>query len=136
MAEHRELDLSAHLSAWQAITSGQAQLTLSSASGGRTRALRMDFDFNGGGGFVVARRVLKREMPEEYAVRFRLRGRGPVNDLETKLVDATGLNVWRNVVSKLRPSARWKNVTIASRDIEFAWGPASGGVIRELGAIE
>jgi len=45
----------------------------------------MDFDFKGGGGFVVARpRALKQGMPEEYAVKFRLRGRGPVNHLELK----------------------------------------------------
>jgi len=136
MAVERELDLSADLSAWQAVTVGRAQLALSSASSGRAPALRMAFDFNGAGGFVVARRELKRVMPGEYAVRFRMRGRGAVNDLETKLIDATGQNVWRNVMRGLRPAARWKSVKIESRDIEFAWGPAGGGTITELGAIE
>ena len=90
------------------MTVGQAQLALSSASTGRLPALRMDFDFKGGGGFVVARRVLQRAMHEDYAVRFRLRGRGAVNDLEIKLIDATGQNVWRHVKKNLQPSARWK----------------------------
>jgi hypothetical protein len=96
----------------------------------------MDFDFKGSGGFVVARRVLKRAMHEDYVVRFRVRGHAPVNDLEIKLVDATGNNVWRAVVKGLQLSAHWKNVRIESREMEFAWGPASGGVIADLGAIE
>ncbi len=89
----------------------------------------MDFDFKGGGGFVVARRALSRPMPEEYAVTFRLRGRGAPNNLELKLVDATGQNVWRHVHKDLQPPARWKRMRVDSRDIEFAWGPSSGGRI-------
>jgi hypothetical protein len=80
-----------------------------------------DFDFKEGGGFVVARRVVQRAVYEDYAVRFRLRGRGPANDLEIKLVDATGLNVWRHMIKNLRPPARWKNMKIDSHEMEFAW---------------
>jgi hypothetical protein len=123
-------------SAWQAVVSGNAQLELSAAPAGRVPALRMDFDFKGAGGFVVARRALSRSMPEEYAVTFRLRGSGPVNNLELKLVDATGQNVWRHVQKDLRLPARWTRVTVHSRDIEFAWGPSSGGRLSTLGSME
>src|SRR6266852_3819618 len=75
-------------------------------------------DINGGGGFVVARRSLARSMPEEYAVNFRLRGRGAVNHLELKLVDATGQNVWRYVYKDLRFPLRWSAMRVDSRDIE------------------
>jgi F5/8 type C domain len=136
MAIEPAADLSADVSAWTAVTLGQAQLTLSSASAGRVPALRMDFDFKDGGGFVVARRVVQRPMHEDYAVRFRLRGRGGANDLEIKLVDGTGLSVWRHVTKSLRPPVRWKNMKIDSREVEFAWGPASGGTMTELGAVE
>ena len=44
--------------------------------------------------------------------------------------------MWRHVLKNLQPSARWKNIKIDSREIEFAWGPASGGVMTALGAIE
>ena len=67
---------------------------------------------------------------------FRLRGRGPVNNLELKLVDATGQNVWRHVQKDLRLPARWKRVTVRSRDIDFAWGPSSGGRLSTLGSME
>jgi hypothetical protein len=127
---------SAILSEWQPTASGNAKLVLSAVLAGRVAALQMDFDFKGGGGFVVARRVFKRAMPKEYAVHFRLRGRGPANNLELKLVDATGQNVWRYVKKDLRLAARWKKYRVQSREIDFAWGPSSGTDISNLGAIE
>ena len=123
-------------SEWQAVVSGNAELELSAAPAGRVTALRMDFDFKGAGGFVVARRMLSRRMPEEYAVTFRLRGRGPVNNLELKLVDAAGQNVWRHVYKDLRLPARWKRFAVRSEDIDFAWGPSSGGRLSMLGSME
>ena len=48
------------VSGWQAIASGQAQLHISQAQGQRAKAMRLDFDFRGGGGFVVARKAFDR----------------------------------------------------------------------------
>ena len=121
---------------WQPVVSGNAELKLSSVLAGRVSALQMDFDFKGGGGFVVARRALEQGMPEEYAVTFRLRGRGPVNHLEIKLVDATGLNVWRYVYKDLRLPLRWTGMRVDSRDIDFAWGPSGAGRLSALGSME
>jgi hypothetical protein len=123
-------------SEWRPVSSGEAQLKLSSAVAGRSSALQMDFEFKQGGGFVVVRRAWKRPMPDEYAVHFRVRGRGTVPQLEVKLVDATGLNVWRRVIKDPPLSKRWKHMRIGSRDIDFAWGPAGAGSIPELGFIE
>ncbi|MGO9634824.1 MAG: hypothetical protein ACLPX1_13150 [Steroidobacteraceae bacterium] len=127
---------SAVLSEWQPTVSGNAELLLSAAMAGHAPALQMDFDFKGGGGFVVARRACARVMPKDYAVHFRLRGRGAVNNLELKLIDPTGQNVWRYVYKDLRLPARWTRMNVQSRDIEFAWGPSSGSGISNLGAIE
>jgi hypothetical protein len=79
---------------------------------------------------------LQHELTEEYAIAFRLRGVGRVNDLEIKLVDSSGQNVWRHVEASLQPSTRWKRLRIDSRGFEFAWGPASGELPKQLGAIE
>jgi hypothetical protein len=122
--------------AWQSTVSGQAVLRLSDLPPGGPAGLRMDFDFQGGAGFVVARCAMSRSMPEDYAVRFRLRGRGPSNDLELKLVDASGQNVWRHVIKGLRPPVRWRRMAVTSHEIEFAWGPLSGRGITALGALE
>jgi hypothetical protein len=133
---HARLDLSSDVSAWQPFASGEAQLLLPRARAPHVPALQMQFDFKGGGGFVVARRVVTHAMPEDYALSFRLRGRGAVNNLELKLVDASGQNVWRYVKKNLRLPARWTRMRVESRELDFAWGPAGGGVMRELGAIE
>ncbi len=135
MSQEKSAD-SAIPSEWQPIVSGNAELELSSVPVGSLPALRMDFDFKGGGGFVVARRALKQRMPEEYAVSFRLRGRGAVNHLELKLVDATGQNVWRHVQKDLRLPQRWTRMRVDSRDIDFAWGPSSGGRLSDLSSME
>jgi hypothetical protein len=126
----------AFLAEWVPTTSGDAGLTLSAVVAGNVSALQMDFDFTAGGGFVVAKRAFTRSMPEDYAVRFRLRGRGAVIALELKLIDVTGRNVWRFVKKDLAPSARWTRMTVESRDIDFGWGPAGGGAIGQLGSIE
>ena len=124
------------LSAWEPTVSGNATLDLSAAPAGKTPSLRLAFDFKGGKGFVVARRAWPRAMPSEYALRLRLRGQGPINNLEIKLIDATGRNVWRYVAKNLALAPRWRRWTIDSRDIEFAWGPASGSRLDELGFME
>jgi hypothetical protein len=124
------------LSAWQPTVSGNARLDLSVVPAGKTSALRLNFDFRGGKGFAVARRAWAHSMPSEYAVHLRLRGRGPVNDLELKLVDGTGRNVWRYMAKNQSPPQRWTRWAIESREIEFAWGPASGSTLTELGFIE
>jgi hypothetical protein len=134
MRKHHDFPVDA--SAWQPFASGQAQLKLSTESTPRVPALRLDFDFKGGRGFAVARHVLSCAMPEDYAVRFRLRGRGAVNDLELKLVDVTGQNVWRYVRKNLTLPEQWAKTKVDSQEMEFAWGPAGGGIIKELGAIE
>src|ERR1700730_10938500 len=126
----------AFLSEWQPTASGNAVLDLSMKWMGHVPALQMDFDFKGGGGFVVARRVLSRSMPNEYAVQFRLRGSGEINDLELKLVDDSGQNVWRYKKEGLRLPRHWTRMRVESRDIDFAWGPASGTGISKLGALE
>jgi hypothetical protein len=130
---HRTLNVD--LSAWQPIVSGNAQLHLTSLSG-RTPALQLNYDFRGGGGFVVARCAVSGAIPEDYAVNFRLRGAGAVNNLELKLIDATGQNVWRHVQKDLQPPRRWKRFKVPSQAIDFAWGPLGSGRISTLGSIE
>ncbi|MFO1468263.1 MAG: discoidin domain-containing protein [Steroidobacteraceae bacterium] len=123
-------------SGWQPTASGEALLQLSATPAGRTGALQMDYDFKGAGGFVVARQPCRHALPPEYRIRFRLRGSGSVNDLEIKLVDASGLNVWRHVIKALVPPARWRSFCIDDHEMSFGWGPAGGERLSELGAVE
>jgi len=123
-------------SSWSAVTSGQAELRISGDHRPRGAALRLDFDFKGSGGFVVARRLLPFTLPDSYAFRFNLRGEAPRNKLELKLVDPSGKNVWRYQQDAFEFTPEWKSMLIPSSQIEFAWGPAGGGPMTEVGAIE
>jgi hypothetical protein len=98
--------------------------------------MRLDFDFHGGGGFVVARKTLSRALPETYVLRFAIRGDAPPNRLELKLADPSGRNVWWRHWDAFDFSTEWRTVSARSSEIEFAWGPAGGGALAELGAIE
>jgi hypothetical protein len=124
------------LSGWSAVASGQAQLTITPADGPHGPAMRLDFDFHGGGGFVVARKLFARAMPPSWAIGFQVRGAAPANKLELKLADPSGRNVWWFHRDAFEFPADWQPLRIRSREVEFAWGPAGGGAMRELGAIE
>ena len=130
------LDDFADASAWLAVASGLAHLDITGDAGPNGRALRLDFDFHGGGGFVVARRPIVRTLPDTWAIRFDVRGVGPANTLELKLADPSGRNVWWHRTEAFALPAEWRTLRIRSSEIEFAWGPAGGGAMRELGAIE
>ena len=66
------LDDFVDLSGWQAIASGLAELRISPDEGPHGKAMRLDFDFKGGGGFVVARKRVSMTLPESYAFSFGL----------------------------------------------------------------
>ena len=124
------------LSSWMPVASGLAQLTITPERGPQGAVMRLDFDFKGGGGFVVARRPLVRPMPESYALSFAIRGAAPANRLELKLADPSGRNVWWRHWDAFEPPVDWQTLRVRSSEIEFAWGPAGGGALAALGAIE
>lgn len=130
------LDTLEDLSGWIPVASGLAQLRITPDGGPHGPAMRLDFDFKGGGGFVVARKPLSRPMPESYTLSFAIRGAAPPNRLEVKLADASGRNVWWRHWERFEPTADWQTILVPSHEIEFAYGPAGGGVLTELGAFE
>jgi hypothetical protein len=121
---------------WTAVASGQAQLDLSPDRGPRGSALRLDFDFKGGGGFVVASKRFSFSAPDAYQFTFDVRGMAPANKFEFKLLDPSGHNVWRHQRDAFEFPTEWQSVRIRSSEIDFAWGPAGSGPVREVGAIE
>ena len=122
--------------AWLPVASGLAHLGITSDAGPHGKAMRLDFDFAGGGGFVVARKATSIRLPESWALCFDLRGVGPRNRLEIKLSDASGRNVWWYHEDGFALPADWRAMRIKSSDIEFAWGPAGGGPLTQVGAVE
>lgn len=124
-------------SGWHAFTSGEATLGLAhERSDSDGDALRLDFDFKGGGGFVVARKAFRLSLPETWTLTLHLRGTAGSNRLEVKLVAPDDRNVWWWRCDAFTPSSQGTVVRIPSREVSFAWGPGGGGAPREVGAIE
>jgi len=130
------LDTFEDLSGWKTITSGQATLRISQDQGFADIAMRLDFDFRGGGGFVVAAKRFSLEIPASYSFLFRIRGLAPQNAFEFKLVDESHQNVWRYREEAFDFPETWQPLTIRGHQIGFAWGPLGGGPPRNVTAIE
>ena len=127
-------DIFSDLDGWQVVASGQAVGRLSRIDGPeRTAGLQLDFDFHGGGGFVVIRRVVRWVLPEAFEIGFSLRGAGLRNHFEFKVVD--GANAWRFLRQDYDLADGWERVRVVattgwrfagfpvSRRAPFAWRP-------------
>src|SRR5512137_374090 len=134
--DEKTLDDFEDLSTWTAITSGTAQLRISRDQGLQGSAMRLDFDFRGTGGFVVARKSFPLEIPESYSFGFNIRGTAPANIFEFKLVDDTNQNVWRYRVEAFDFPEDWQSLSIRSSQVVFAWGPLGGGPPTRVAAVE
>ena len=81
-------------SAWRVVTSNQVSGALRQVDGVEGKAMCLDYDFNGVSGHAGIQRDLELEYPQNYRFDFALRGDSPRNDLQFKLIDASGDNVW------------------------------------------
>ena len=124
------------VNAWQLITSPQVSGSLRPVSGNNGRALCLDYDFHEVSGYAGIRRELDVTWPENYQVSFELRGDSPANDLQFKLIDASGDNVWWVNRTGYQFPKRWTRVDYRKRHIEKAWGPGEDKTLRRSAAVE
>jgi hypothetical protein len=117
---------------WTAAPSDGVSLDLASDHG----ALRLDFDFHGGAGYAVAHKAFAFALPANWQFSFRIRGEAPVNNLEFKLIDPSGENVWWINRKNFQFPRDWREVRNKKRQVAFAWGPQGGGEMKQVGAIE
>ncbi|HVK50544.1 MAG TPA: coagulation factor 5/8 type domain-containing protein, partial [Pseudoxanthomonas sp.] len=90
----RILDPFDNPSTWRVTTSNQVTASLRTTQGVNGKALCLDYNFNGVSGHAGIQRDLPLDYPDNYQFQFQLRGDSPHNDLQFKLVDASGDNVW------------------------------------------
>lgn len=135
-AEPVELDNFEAIDQWQVIASEGVSARASSAPGRSGQGLRFDFDFERGAGFCVLHRALSLDLPPHYRFSFALRGEAPANNLEFKLLDPSGQNVWWVNRRAFEFPVDWQTLTSRSRQFRFAWGPSGGAPLSAVGAIE
>lgn len=125
-------DFARGVAAWSAHPSDGVSLDIRPDAG----AMRLDFDFHGGAGYAIARRAVSLDLPANYEFAFRVRGEAPPENLEFKLIDSTGDNVWWLDRRDFVFPRDWRTLVTKKRHISFAWGPVGGGEIRHVAAIE
>lgn len=132
----RILDGFDDISAWQAVASDSVTASLRQVDGPVGKALCLDYDFNGVSGYAVARRELPMDYPGNYEYTLQLRGSGPRNNLEFKLGDASGDNVWWVNRPDYPLPAAWTLLKLKKRHIAFAWGPTDDKRLRRSQTFE
>jgi hypothetical protein len=121
---------------WKATPSDGVSLNIGQDAGVHGKAMRIDFDFHGHGGYAVVHKDFDIAIPANYEFSFAIRGDAPVNTLEFKLIDPSTENVWWSNQRDFVFPHEWKTVTRKKRQISFAWGPIGGGEIKRVAAIE
>jgi len=124
------------IDAWQAAASDGVQARVSGVPGHDGHALRLAYDFRGAGGYAAARRTLPIDFGDNYSISFWARAEAPVNNLEFKLVDASGDNVWWVNRPDIALSRDWQKITFKPRHVAFAWGPAQDHRLRHTDKLE
>ncbi|HYS14901.1 MAG TPA: discoidin domain-containing protein [Burkholderiaceae bacterium] len=127
------LDDFSDVSAWRASASDDVSAKLRRDGDG---SLCLDFDFGGVSGYAVLRRELALGLPQDYAFHVRVKGSGPRNDLQFKLLDASGDNVWWATLPAFVLPAQPTDLRFKRRHISFAWGPTQDRELRRTHTIE
>ncbi|WP_414674689.1 discoidin domain-containing protein [Lysobacter sp.] len=122
--------------AWTVVTSDQVSGSLRTVDGVAGKAICLDYDFNGVSGYAGLTREIPVDYPSNYAFSFQLRGDSPRNDLQFKLADESGDNVWWVNKPRYDFPARWTPVVYKARHISRAWGPAKDPTLRHSRRVE
>ena len=120
-----------NLANWKEIASDGARLKLSVHRGLKGDCLKIDYEFYGAG-YCGIEKLFPFNLPHNYKFAFSLKGNSPKNNLEFKLVDKSGDNVWWRNQRNYEFPYEWDKVIIKKKDIEFAWGPIGGGEVKTL----
>jgi hypothetical protein len=121
---------------WRPMPATGVQMSIARAEGRTDKnALKIDFDFQGHGGYAIARRDGAIELPENFELSFWMKAAAPRNTLEVKLI--RGDDVWWSVRRELDYPADWRRFSFKKRNFEFAWGPGGPAPLpKQIDAME
>ena len=135
-AQARVIDDFTTIGEWKAAASDGVRASIHRAAAADGRALRLDFDLAGTAGYALATRPVSLDLPDDFEITFDLRADAPVNNLQFKLVDESGENVWWMNHPNFAFPREWRRITIKKRQIHFAWGPTKDRALRHAARIE
>ncbi len=124
------------VSGWTAVASEGARVWIVPEEGRTGSAMRVGFDLNSAGGYVLVRKAFPLGLPPNFAFTFDLRGEAHPNNFEFKLIDGSGKTVWWRRFRNYAFPGEWQRVTVPKSRIEFAWGAGGGRDLDRISAIE
>ncbi|HEX4481340.1 MAG TPA: discoidin domain-containing protein [Rudaea sp.] len=135
-AQTRTLDDFENLSNWHVDHTDDVAATIANTPGEIGQAMRLQFDFAGVNGYATARRKLPLDLTENFELSFWIRGEAGINNLQFKLVDDSGANVWWINRPDFTFPHDWQQIRIKKRQIDFAWGPTTDRSLKHIASIE
>ncbi len=134
-AQSINIDKCDDLSNWQKVTSDGVSMHLSLVPGINGKAIKIDYQFTGSGYCGIVKNI-SLSLDSNYKFIFFVKGTPPKNNLEFKLDDSTGDNVWWHIDRGYDFPVKWTKRTLRKRDISFAWGPSGGGILKKMYKLE
>ncbi len=119
---------------WPADASNSVISRVNTVSAPDGQALRMSYDFGEVSGYAFLRRDVKRDLPPNFEVRFRIRGTGGRNDLQMKFTNADTV-YWRTW-SDWRAPVGWTEIVVPAQEVAFAWGPDNKAALKSIDGVE
>ncbi len=134
-AQSLQIDNCEDLSHWQKVVSDGAAMQLSLIDGYKGKCIKIDYEFKGAG-YCGIQKNISLDLPNNYMFNYYLKANSPDNNLEFKLSDSTGDNVWWLKQYDYEFPSQWEKEIVRKRDIKFAWGPAGGGEIKKAYSLQ
>jgi hypothetical protein len=135
-AQTTSLDACDDVAPWSVVTADGVTLTLRTEPTDSGHCLRLDYHFVTGAGYALIHRDLPLDLPANYELAFQVRGEGPSNNLECKLLDEKGDSVWWINRRNFEWPTTWRRLVNKRRHFEFAWGPSNGAPLTRTSALE
>ena len=135
LSQVQMLDDFESLHGWNIHKSEEVDIAIAPAAGKDGKCLCMEFNFLKGSGYGGINKRLPMQLPENYRFTFWLKAAAPVNNLEFKLIDASGENVWWLQQRHFTFPQEWQKITIQKRHIRFAWGPTDDRALHAFDTI-
>ncbi len=121
---------------WKVYKSDGVETNVSIVPGHTGKAIRFDYNFTKGTGYGGIQKMIPLDLPENYQFTFYLKAESPSNNLEFKLLDSTGQNVWWMINRDYTFPAEWTKIKIKKKHISFAWGPKENKTLKRIDRLE
>lgn len=119
----------------QSWETSESESSIISIPGKFQQALQLTYHLNDRRAFTVIGKPYLLKLPQLYQFEFWVKGEGPANTLEFKLIDQHG-NTYLKKFNGLRLSSQWKKLKVKSHELIYGWGPKPDLPLKQVKRLE